>query len=504
MKNLNQFRKNIYSQNGEDGVIDFLCSKLNLSKGWCVEFGAWDGIHLSNTRALITEKEWSAVLIEGDQSRFQSLTKEYRENERVYPLCAFVGSSDNDPNTLNQLLESTPIPEYFNLLSIDVDGNDYFIWKALTKYFPAIVVIEANSSFETNVRFIGEQNSGIGTSAAALVELAKIKGYQLVAHTGNCIFVREDLYPLVGLEDNQLKDLFDSSWLKKRSIIKYVKGLLLLFNNLSKVLLSSFKKFKLVPSSKIKPYIEYNRGTLNTINKWIDDEVYENSIYNYGIPKRVKHLLNSDIGNEITYSDVILFLSQRLKKRISYLELGVSVGKNFYQMINYFKNSLIIGFDIENINPILEKLFLEKALMEEWETIGSSMRKNNSTKNQYVYPKNNNKIQYISGDIWDENSWQRLEGNKFNLMFSDALHSPEALLFEYKMIEKYALLDNDEFLIFWDDLGGEMTESFNKISTNLMDKYPQNKIEKLILPLRGWLGINEYKHEIGIIINSKN
>lgn len=216
LRNLNKFRKNIHSQEGEDGIIEFLCSKLSLSKSWCVEFGAWDGIHLSNTRLLITEKEWSAVLIEGDETRFHSLTEEYKNNARVYPLCAFVGFHNDDPNSLNRLLKTTPIPKNFDLLSIDVDGNDYYIWKAFTEYSPAIVIIEANSSFNHNVHFVGEPDSGKGSSAAALVHLAKEKGYQLVAHTGNCIFVRDDLYPLVGLESNQLEDFFDRRWVDNK------------------------------------------------------------------------------------------------------------------------------------------------------------------------------------------------------------------------------------------------------------------------------------------------
>ncbi len=223
MKNLNHLRNNVYSQEGEDGIVDYLCSTLDLKKGWCVEFGAWDGKHLSNTRALITEKQWSAVLVEGDPVRFRSLKDQYHGDKDVYVVCAFVGYAAEDPNTLDRLLESTPIPKRFELLSIDVDGNDYFIWKALTNYSPAIVIIEANSSFDVNVNFVGEPNSGQGASAAALVELARRKGYQLVAHTGNCIFVKDELYPLIGLYDNQLKNLFDRRWIDNRTVSGLVK-----------------------------------------------------------------------------------------------------------------------------------------------------------------------------------------------------------------------------------------------------------------------------------------
>ena len=71
----NKFGDNVHSQNGEDGVIKEILKRLGLNKSenyWCVEFGAWDGIHLSNTFSLV-EKSWNAVYIEGDKVRYQEL-----------------------------------------------------------------------------------------------------------------------------------------------------------------------------------------------------------------------------------------------------------------------------------------------------------------------------------------------------------------------------------------------------------------------------------------------
>jgi hypothetical protein len=270
-----------------------------------------------------------------------------------------------------------------------------------------------------------------------------------------------------------------------------------------RILISYIKIFILFPPSKIAPVIKNNRQTLKNIPKWIDDDIYDNAIYFYGVPKRVKHILDSDVGNDLTYSDVMLYLSQKLKKKINYLEMGVSVGKNFYQVLNYLKNSQLVGFDIENINPVLEKLLTEGKTAEQWNTIEKSMKKDLSSKKTYKYPSNNNSVQYISGDVWDENSWKRLEGNKFNMIFSDAVHSPEALIFEHDMLKKYNLIDDEEFVILWDDLGDDMTKSFDIISNDLKKNYDLKKNNIMILPLSGWLGINEHKHEIGIIINIK-
>ena len=74
---LNKFSKNKYSQNGEDGIIEIILSRLNLynsDKCLCVEFGAWDGKLFSNTFNLV-EKGWNAIYIEGDEQRFKELLK---------------------------------------------------------------------------------------------------------------------------------------------------------------------------------------------------------------------------------------------------------------------------------------------------------------------------------------------------------------------------------------------------------------------------------------------
>lgn len=285
-------------------------------------------------------------------------------------------------------------------------------------------------------------------------------------------------------------------------MVKTIETLSRLKNKLKK-LSNSRRISKIFPKNKIEPIINFNRETLKKINNWIDDEVYEKSIYQYGLPRQVRHIIDREIDADITYTDTILFLSSFLKKDINYLELGVSVGKNFFQVTNFLKNSNITGFDIEDINPTLERFFSKKNRIE-WETMKGSMKKKNSSINTYLYEPNNNKIWYLSGDVFDEKSWQRLSGNKYNIIFSDAFHSPEALLIEYEMVKKYGLIDEEEFILIWDDLHGEMEISFNKIWLDLQQKYNLKENDKLRICLNGWLGQNEFVHEIGIISKINN
>jgi hypothetical protein len=266
-------------------------------------------------------------------------------------------------------------------------------------------------------------------------------------------------------------------------------------------IITEIKLRKLFPISRLNPIIAYNRRTLTKIDNWIEDSVYNNSIYSYGLPVNVKHLINRDIDNKVTYSDVIIYLTAILNKRINYLELGVSVGKNLFQIVNYVESSNVTGFDIEEINPKLEEYLVKKKRFE-WVTIKESQKKDKSSLTEYFFKPKQNVVNYVSADIYDENAWRLLSGNKYNIVFSDALHSPSAVLYEYDMINKYQLLDSEEFIMIWDDLNGEMEKSFNVIWNDLRLKHNLKAANKIRILLNGWLNLKV--HEVGIIIKSNN
>jgi hypothetical protein len=197
-------RSNVYSQSGEDGVIQKILEILPAKNQWCVEFGAWDGVHLSNTCNLIRQSGFSAVLIEGSSERFRELKKNYAGNEHVTALNQFVGFSDED--CLDKILAPTAIPVDFDLLSIDIDGNDIHVWKAMKAYQPKIVCIEFNPTIPTEIEFIQPADFSInqGSSIRSINELARSKGYELICVLEhNAIFVKRELYPLFQIVDNR-------------------------------------------------------------------------------------------------------------------------------------------------------------------------------------------------------------------------------------------------------------------------------------------------------------
>lgn len=197
------FQSDTFSQTGEDGVILKVLDTLGVQDRWCVEFGAWDGMHLSNTRNLIENHGYSAVLIEGNQEKFEDLRRNYSARGSVFPINAYVGFHESDG--LDQILGNTLVPEDFDFLSIDIDGNDYHVWRSVQRYEPKFVCIEFNPTIHTDIEFVqaADPNVNQGASLSALVRLGKDKGYELVCVLRfNAIFVRNSFFGLFEIDDN--------------------------------------------------------------------------------------------------------------------------------------------------------------------------------------------------------------------------------------------------------------------------------------------------------------
>lgn len=199
---------NTASQSGEDGIIEAILRKLPETDRWCVEFGAWDGKHLSNTYRLISSDDYNAVLIEGNADRFKILSSNARDNPKVHPIQRYVGWSDND--NLDIILAATATPRDFDLLSIDIDGNDYHVWAAVKNYRPKLVVIEFNPSIPNAVAHVQPPDPELnqGSSLRAIVELGRARGYDLAAVTeANAFLIDHKYFDLLDIPDNSIAAL---------------------------------------------------------------------------------------------------------------------------------------------------------------------------------------------------------------------------------------------------------------------------------------------------------
>lgn len=203
-----EHRHDITSQYGEDGMIQKIFEVIGDGSRWCVELGALNGTHDSNVWNLVKNKGWNAVLIEADPTYFEKLVAEYKDTPSAHPVQAFV--SFEGEQSLDSIFARTPIPEGFDLLSLDIDGNDYHLWDSLTRYRPRVVVIEFNPSIPDSVEFVQPRDMSVyqGSSLRATVRLGKEKGYELIAvNEGNAFFVSKELFPLFGIEDNRLESM---------------------------------------------------------------------------------------------------------------------------------------------------------------------------------------------------------------------------------------------------------------------------------------------------------
>jgi len=206
---LAEFSHNEYSQFGEDGIIEKILSIIGNGNKTCVEFGAWNGVYDANTAKLWLEKGWKALLIEGDETRFKVL----KENIKDYPcICINKYVTPEGDNSLDNILKLNNI-ETVDILSIDIDGDDYYIFKNL-EFRPRVIICEFNPTVPCGVEMVGIPGSNFGCSSASLIKMAQSKQYSLVAMTdANCIFVENNLYSKFEMYNTNYEDIFMSSHL---------------------------------------------------------------------------------------------------------------------------------------------------------------------------------------------------------------------------------------------------------------------------------------------------
>jgi hypothetical protein len=205
---LNRWAADVFSQTGEDGIIDRILTIIGERDNWAVEFGAWDGLHFSNCANLFRNKDYSGVFVEANPVKYKDLLANYEKYPKVKALNTFVGFGPKD--NLDVLLAGIPIPQNFDFLSIDIDGNDYHVWNAITKLRPKLIVVEFNPTIPTEVDYVQEADPRVqrGSSITGLTRLGKEKGYELVCCTPwNGFYVDAKYFPKFQIPDNSVRNL---------------------------------------------------------------------------------------------------------------------------------------------------------------------------------------------------------------------------------------------------------------------------------------------------------
>ena len=205
-----QFAKNIYSQTGEDGIIEQLLNDLKIKSGIVVEFGSCDGVYLSNTINLWKDKKFKSILIESDIDKYNNLISNCNNFDNVECVNKFVNPDSNHEDSLDNILSKSKFKitaSNLVLISIDVDTCDYHIFESLVNHKPKIIVIETNTNYGPDQDYI----SNNGSSLKSITDLAERKEYKLICHTGNAFYVRNDLIDKLPQKDYSIHNLFVST-----------------------------------------------------------------------------------------------------------------------------------------------------------------------------------------------------------------------------------------------------------------------------------------------------
>jgi len=190
---LNVFQKRVLSQYGQDGVIEKIFDVIGTTNKYFVEFGSSGNDSGMGNTAYLRRRGFNGLLMDGSERPYGNDV-----NDRIYDVkIEFISSSN-----INDLFKKYNVPNEFDFLSIDIDGQDFHVWNKLQDYSPRVVSIEMNYHIEAgkdkvmplNDNWIWPGNAISGSSITALKKLGNKKGYALVATCmSDAIFVRNDL-----------------------------------------------------------------------------------------------------------------------------------------------------------------------------------------------------------------------------------------------------------------------------------------------------------------------
>jgi len=197
---LSEFK--VFSQWGDDGIIQFLVDYLDIPGKIFIEFGV-ENYTEANTKFLLMNNNWTGLIMDGSVSNMESVRRE--EIYWKYQLTAKRAFITRE--NINDLIKQNNIEGEIGLLHIDIDGNDYWVWKAITNISPIIVIVEYNSVWgkdkpwtipykaDFNRSVAHYSNLYFGSSIVSLCDLAEEKGYFFVgcnSNGNNAYFVRKD------------------------------------------------------------------------------------------------------------------------------------------------------------------------------------------------------------------------------------------------------------------------------------------------------------------------
>lgn len=223
---LEGLKKSVHAQGAEEDMLQRIFALAPPVDRFCVDVGASDGLRNSNVALLLKEQDWRGVLVEGSAHRFGRLQENFKNDERTRLVHARV-----QPDDVDAVLEAAGVPAHFDLLSLDIDGNDWWVWRALKRARPRVVVVEYNPYWEPPQRWVmaydqdhaWDGSTHYGASLESFAALGKEKGYELLCcddNGNNAFFVDAPLFPRFGVVDNRPQALYRPAMYKVRFVGK--------------------------------------------------------------------------------------------------------------------------------------------------------------------------------------------------------------------------------------------------------------------------------------------
>jgi hypothetical protein len=199
-KRLNKYEYQVFSQYGEDGIIEEIFNRIGTTNKYFIEFGVENGLECNSTNLLY--KDWQGLWIEGNPKMYSEINERFKDlisKDKLVVKNEFITAGN-----IESIFKAAGAPAEPDMLSIDIDYNDYYVWKAITNFKPRVVIIEYNSTFRPDTHFVvpyradrtWDGSSFFGASLLALQQLADTMDYYLVGCSfagTNAFFVRKDL-----------------------------------------------------------------------------------------------------------------------------------------------------------------------------------------------------------------------------------------------------------------------------------------------------------------------
>jgi hypothetical protein len=197
----------VFSQWGEDGILEWLIQRVPLCTPRFIEFGV-ENYREANTRFLLENRNWKGLVIDGSAEHIDSVRRqEFYWRHDLTAVCAFI-----DRDNIKDLIINNGFSGAIGILSVDIDGNDYWVWQAINCVNPELVICEYNAVFgdivpvtipyKPDFQRTAAHPSNLywGASIRAFEVLAERKGYDLIGTNmagTNAFFIRHDLLPKV-------------------------------------------------------------------------------------------------------------------------------------------------------------------------------------------------------------------------------------------------------------------------------------------------------------------